>query len=228
MKTREIFFILMCLVSAIRSQVVAVMDNFDDSVIGSLWQVSTANGATVNEINGYLRQTTANGVRYSQANLDSIFAVQGDFDAAIDFSLIKFDHYWSSAGLRVRIDQGNWMDIYTSYNGGKRYESSYTRGGVLEPEGYVYTSPLNINQGRLRLTRSGTDITTYYWTGSDWNTLMTRTVSDGLATFSVYAMNDGIYGSAPSIEVHWDNFSVIPEPCTLFLLGIGGLLIRKR
>ena len=230
MKKFMLCAILILSVLMVYSPAATVMDNFNDGVIGSSWQVSTANGGSVNEINGCLKQTTVNGVRGSQAYLKSNFGLQGNFDAMIDFSLIAFSDYWSSACLTVSLDENNWMGIYISYSGDhrKHYETTYAVNGVENPAGYVYTPPLDINQGRLRLSRSGSDITAYYWAGSDWNTLMTRTVSDELAKFSFHAMNDGLQGSAPFVEVHWDNFIAIPEPCTLALLGLGGLLLRRR
>jgi len=184
-------------------------DDFNDGVIGDSWQVSTANGGSVEEVNGYLKEITGDGVRYSNATLVSNFEIEGDFDVQVDFDLIVLDEYWSAAGLDAYLDASNVMSVSVTYAGGRKYESDYWRNGVHHPEGYVYTNPMAIDSGKLRLTRSGSEITSYYWTGSDWTALMTRNVFDGPAKFKI-AVGNGVYGSAPYIEVHWDNFSAEP------------------
>lgn len=198
----SLIFLSVTLVDAIE-----ITDDFNDEIIDeSLWQVLFANGGSIEETNGYLNTMDSGPSGGGNAMLKSKFELQGDFDVQVDFDLIKLDAYWTTANFQVDIDSNNGMGIYISYNGGRRYESTYMKNGVYNPEGYVFTNPMNINTGKLRLKREGSEITSYYWDGSNWKALMTREISDKPVYVHIRTGS-----SAPLTEIHWDNFYAITK-----------------
>ena len=75
-------------------------DNFD-SFDPALWGDYSHDGGYARVENGYLNQGTTQGVRFGRGTVSSNFSLAGDFITNVDFDLIKFNDFFSSATLGI-------------------------------------------------------------------------------------------------------------------------------
>ncbi len=182
---------------------------------GFLWGPDSTNGGTASQTNGFLELTAQSGTPASLGSIRSNFYLMGDFDTLIEFELIKFDQYWSSAILSIgSVDKVHQMTIYVSVSAdnNKHYESFYVINGSTQTPPNYYTpatgdSSLNgLTNGKLRIARTGKSITSYYWTGTEWKGLIAADLFDGPVGVMIGSGNGGSVGYQSSVTTHWDNF----------------------
>jgi hypothetical protein len=203
-----------------RSESDPPIDDFEDGVLGPLWEVSATCG-TLSETGGELVLTKADGcVGTVEARLGaggSGHVICGDFDIRVDFDISGWPAA-SGPGGRFNPIQIRRADNDSLFAGVERYRElpnacvpyadSYkmytTDPGCQGVAVYIPTSDL---VGRFRLVREGVTIRGYYWTGTDWALGMTRTVP----TVDVYmVLNTGAHGVNTSDHVsRFDNLSII-------------------
>jgi hypothetical protein len=93
----------------------------------------------------------------------------------------------------------------------RAYSSSYGNYYAhIDVPGYTYTRDTGHDDlsGKLRLVRSGTTISSYYWNGSSW-TLVKATSVSGYANDMSVLISASVGGSNPTVTVDFDNFTVI-------------------
>lgn len=111
--------------------------------------------------------------------VDSVFYLTGDFDVQVDYSM----HTYTSTSdnktqFYLESDSGDLAHISNSYQGSRYYTCNTYIDGLWGSEIIELTSDVS---GKFRHVRSGTTLTTYYWTGSDWTQIESRAfVSDDL------------------------------------------------
>jgi len=214
-------------------------DNFD-SFDPSLWGNYSHDGGNAGVENGYLNMTTTQDVRYGRGQISSNFSLSGDFNTIIDFDLVKFNDYFSTAtfGIWARdnsfamlIDRKLDVDLINYYE-----EVHWMINGNWQTG---FSLPTSDFTGKLRLSRFGTTLSAYYYSAGGWqlgNNVVLPSGYDSAVRIFLEAGNAGDIGNAPAVEVHYDNFMADaanitgvdnryivaqPEPGTVILLGTG-------
>ncbi|HEX9917405.1 MAG TPA: PEP-CTERM sorting domain-containing protein [candidate division Zixibacteria bacterium] len=217
----------------------------------NLWMDYSHDGGWATVESGYLALGTSNeAVRGGRGRAQSKFNLSGDFDTQVDFDLIDFNAFYSSASLYVWAPDGSFgMKMARSYedNGNNYYDANYQIGGNWSGDFFGLTSDMS---GRFRIARLGNYLGAYYWSGDTWVLATSTTLPEGISNNVRVFMetgNDGPYGSAPYVNVQHDNFyahadgftnidskylTAAPEPGTFILLGTGllglGTIVRMR
>jgi hypothetical protein len=229
-------------------------DNFDTAhdyttsgVSGTIWDgvVNAGNVVALNSsttTSGQLRMQASDSVGWAAGTNNAPFLylnVTGDFDAQVEVSSQTVGNY-NVIGLMARLGDPSangtagedYMSINSNGFGGNNFQSRYLENGVQHDlSGPVLTYP-----NFLRLTRTGntfnaftsTDGTT--WTANSWGGTgndLVRTDLDGLS-LQVGLWQGSFTSSGMTADA--DNFSVtvIPEPSTALLGGLGMLALLRR
>ncbi len=227
-------------------------DNFE-TFDPNLWENGSHDGGYALAQNGYLDVGTTQGVRYGRGRVNSNFLLSGDFNTSVDFGLVKFNDFFSSTTFGIWARDNSFAMLLTrkfDMNSIDYYEEvHFMVDGNWQTGFSTMTGDFT---GKLRLSRFGSNLSAYYFSGSDWQLANTVVLPAGynsaVATF-IEAGNDGSAGNAPAVEVHYDNFMADagtisgvesryivaqPEPGTVILLGTGLLglgafnYIRRR
>lgn len=82
-------------------------------------------------------------------------------------------------------------------------------------------SGYNQSFGTMKIERIGTTINTYW----DDTLVLSSFFGDTPVTIGLIAER---WGTVSYFDAAFDDFTIVPEPCTLLLLGFGGLMLRKR
>lgn len=213
-----------------------------------LWNDVSHDGGSATIDNGALKLETTSGVRWGRGQLSSNFNLAGDFDAAVDFNLTKFDDIFSSAVFGVWATDGSFGMItgrmYT-LGGTQNYETNYH---LFNNWATGYSAGTSDFSGKFRFQRLGDNLNSYIFTDGDW--LLTSSIvlpTSANVRLFMEAGNDGDAGNAPYVSALYDNFfahadDIVgvdpsytianPEPATLLLFGSGilgaGALARFR
>jgi hypothetical protein len=214
-------------------------DNFN-TLDATLWGDYSHDGGYVVAENGYLEMGTTEGVRYGRGQISSNFSLAGDFMTSIDFDLIKFNDYFSSATFGIWAKDNSFAMLITrkfDVNSVDYYEEVHFMVDGNWQTGF--STMTNDFTGTLRLSRFGSNLSAYYFSGGDWqlaNSVLLPSGYDSAVRVFVEVGNDGDAGNAPAVEAHYDNFTADavnitgvdnrylianPEPGTVILLGTG-------
>jgi len=205
-----------------------------------LWGDYSHDGGYATVENGYLNLTTTQGIRHGRGQISSNFSLSGDLYTSIDFELLKFDDYFSTAtfGIWARdnsfamlIDRKLDIDLINYYE-----EVHWMVDGNWQTG---FSSPTSDFTGKLRLSRVGNGLSAFYYSAGGWqlaNSVVLPSGYDSPVRVFLEAGNAGDIGNAPRVEVHYDNFMADasgitgvdsryivaqPEPGTVILLGTG-------
>jgi hypothetical protein len=241
MKKRIIFLSLVAifLLAGSASSQFLLTDKFD-SFNTDLWGDYSQNQGYATAENGYLNLGTTQDVRWGRGTISSNFSLSGDFISAVDFDLISFNDYFSSATFGIWARDNSFAMLLTrkfDFNSVNYYEEvHFMVDGSWQTGFSTVTDDVN---GKLRFSRFGSTLSAYYFSGGDWQLANSFDLPTGynsaVRTF-LEVGNDGNEGNAPAVEVHFDNFYADatnitgvnsgylvaqPEPGTIILLGTG-------
>ncbi len=231
-----------CLVSGIAAPAAAIVtDNFESYTVGDT--APDANGTHYEAYgagvvvpgviaNGTVTANVAGSKVLEQAHTDTPVgtrvngpAQSGTFDLSLDFytTASGSNIYMQDVGVGefglIRILAGNDALFYLSGYGGAGPNAAYTE--ALLPYGNWY---------RLNITATANGSSnSYSYTVDNLTTNTTGVVTSLVlnALNATAAEVDRLQLETPSGNVQFDNF-VIPEPASLALLGMGGLIAARR
>jgi hypothetical protein len=155
-----------------------IIDDFDDGLISDIWIPFATGDGSVVEADGVLRLQVSDTVRtdgdpHQTSGIRSRdFILQGNFDIQVDFRLCD-DYFTFSENVNTKLflidREGDAIEISIRnwFFNGVNY-GVYSSGEVVKPGGSAEIEPLQSSSteqlvGKLRITRSGHHITTYYW-----------------------------------------------------------------
>ena len=189
-------------------------DDFGDYHLHSYWwEAGTTGDAVLEEANGNLKFTQGSG---GNATVRCRRLVEGEFNVEVDFNL----EVWpqgsvGSVTLEARtVTESLLAAISRSAASGPVTGGQYQSAAQQSP--HAESSATTDLQGRLRITRTGGSITTFYWQDSAWVSLAGSPVSADPAVITL-----GFDGplATPAIGTALDNFLLdapdMPEiaPC---------------
>ena len=192
----------------------AYSDDFSSASLDTAkWTSGVSAGGSVGINANKLREIIPSGTSKS-GWVESVGLLSGDFDVQVDFDLIDFPQY--SGGSSADYIYA-WMDIFKvggstsnqtdwQYIGRRNHENN-TTDYVFRNKGSVTGSDTN---GKLRVVRSGSVLTAYYWTSSGWTQLLTPytsfTTDDVNITLKTGASANATQSTGATID--FDNFIV--------------------
>ncbi|MCL6597644.1 MAG: IPT/TIG domain-containing protein, partial [Alicyclobacillus macrosporangiidus] len=186
-----------------------IYDDFNDNQIdSSKWSVGNDPNTNVEEINGRLELSispNASGTAFA-AGISSLCAVSGDYDIEVEYSLLTWPN-----GNGVRLGLGTTASCMERTSLGTGQEAYLTDSDSLGHGPVVWTNDQN---GKLRIKRTGSTVTGYYYSNeiSGWVEAGTYSnTNPGPTTFVLQIWShDGIFAPQGSeIRVALDNISVV-------------------
>lgn len=148
-----------------------VADDFDgtdeDEADARLWDVANNSATGIVEIlTNKLRLSIPSTSSDESIVLTSKYLLTGDFDIQIDYDLISYDPPSSSLSrlvdFRLEMDTG-YFQIYV------QMDSSGDHDTITASPADSWTLHETVYEtGKLRIKRVGSTVTTYYWTGTQW------------------------------------------------------------
>lgn len=255
MKKTILLAVLVLSVLTVRSHAATLTDNFDNGInayywetfqtdaAGAPWSISTSTGVLeISKSSDNDAATTCVAGVSSKFRLDGNFTISVDFDC-VNFPLPSYDG-WNEALLTVSTDNGTV--VFHSLKEAKgplpMDGPGYCTEGFtnLRGDGLVTVADSTLI-GKLGLTRNGNTIFNWIDRGDGQGTIVISTWSSdrylGLASISLWANQQIILSDRPhtALDVRFDNFTItadsiigVPEPCSIALLSLGGLILRRR
>ncbi len=225
--------LLLLALCGVASAATMFSENFDSGTIGSNLQQMDTDGTGLIVENGSVRGQW--GYRRYVATVDSGYN-SGDWTFDID---IDAQHTGSGEGIAfigfgsAGRDTG-WYDVPTSDNTYVQLGEGGGGGAInfSSPAGTEFNWSLLGGNGlkHVRVTKSGNNLT--FEVDTDYTGIFT---SDWSKTFDITSTwqsyndtNSRLFFGTYSTGTYFDNVSVVPEPCTLALLGIGGIVAMRR
>jgi hypothetical protein len=183
--------------------------------------LSTANAALLPVANGGFESGLANWTT-NLIGPDSTIAVTTESPYEGSFSAKFITNWQSGTGVKAEINQ-----TVTGLSGGASYDFTFQAKGLMGPGGVAWAeikwfNASNIQVGGTGLINifAGLSNTTYQQKGGTYVT------PAGTASGQVSIRLEG--GAMPAYNVLYIDNVVTPEPASLALLGLGGLLLRRR
>lgn len=170
-----------------------------------LWYYSGRTSYTV-IADGKVRETLTNGANWESCPIDSSFRwfLSGDFDVQV-----SFENYSPHSGPS---DGGAWMEIgpdadnytYVRRHVGGNYDKDVRIGGSW---GSYSSAGSAGTSGRMRVVRSGSNVSSYYWSGSSWTQI--GSTRSGFPTTPVHVRcSTGGTGGTYTYTVDWFDFII--------------------
>ncbi len=197
-----------------------ISDDFNDnSIDSSLWASwQGGSGQTITETNQrleiYFPANSADDPNESSfsAGYMSVCTLRGDFDIQVDYELLNWPN---SNGVRVyllvesgadadkSVGRVSFGDSYNDFYGYNR--EVYLTDFDGEVQGFISTSDTS---GKLRLVRSGSTITGYYYSSNNWVTIHSSSATTDDVNFYLVAWSDNDDFTDQDVKVAFDNFTV--------------------
>jgi hypothetical protein len=188
------------------------------------------------------------------AGVSSTFQLSGDFSIFVDFQLPTFPsaetsyNGWNWSSLKVTDSTSTDFRAINSFEI-NRGAGAFINSGAVETQGVQGYSQgatwININptmdsttQGKYGIIRHGSTYSAWLDRGNGSVLLgsIDRPEFTGSVYIQLFAGQITAYGRPhTTLDTRFDNLTItadsiigIPEPCSLVLLGLGGLLLRRR
>lgn len=198
------------------------VEEFDDGVISDFWRVLEIGDSTITEADGVLNINIVGGMPEDGVNINQFADIgtkeeflKGDFDVQAEFTLNPdyFSQAHASSIMSLEVPRSakdiDHIDINIVsvgdnqgfYVAGESYETESGGGG--ETKGVALATDLD---GKLRITRQGNIITTYFWRNgwvelAKWPGKRIK-LSDTLGIGFVAYNGEPLY---PAFWVKWDD-----------------------
>ncbi|KKL57293.1 hypothetical protein LCGC14_2236880, partial [marine sediment metagenome] len=156
------------------------------------------------------------------AGAEREFALPDDF--AISLKVYNGGESIPSNGHQVRATLGSKSGTHWS-NPGRGYFWFHKDGNLYAADGLILQSydTERWYDMTVAFSRSQTDLTLHYWVdGIDLGSISL------LVDPAIDDLQDHIELTAQAGSAYFDDIVVTPEPATLFLLGLGGLALRRK
>jgi hypothetical protein len=216
-----------------------ITDDFSGSTINtSLWQnFSSGPGFDVNQVNQQL-EITLPGTSSGSAGVAGQFALRGDFDMQVDFTLLTWPSLnGTEVGLGLNkplsTDLIAGVALFGDHTAtdGTHYNQIYYSETSVEFGSSNETDIAQGGSGSFRITRTGDTIDCYYMGSTDW-VKVAESTGLSLAGDAIFLLSCGLNPETTpggfGVLVAFDNFQLqynqaVPIPSSILLLG-GGLL----
>ena len=158
---------------------------------------------------GALRFNLGNTTTYNMY-ATSLYTLEGDFDIQVEYSYIyKTDTDYNLTCLRVDAADGSLTSLiinrlYRVSDGGDVYLASVVTAGTNDVSDQ--TAVTTDTSGKMRLARTGTVVTLYYWNGVSWAQL--NTYSSWNTSSVKVSLRAATYTNAQTYIVNFDNFTI--------------------
>lgn len=247
MKNR-LFTILLLISSIATARAAIICGDFNDGIDELLWETYSfgASDAPWNILvpppGGKLRVSKGSdtdsltALNELDAGIRSKFTVEGDFSISVNFELLDFplsnSGGWNEIFLRVASEEsGSFFETIRGASDTGHFVEAYTNvGGQII--GLTGTTSSN---GVLGVDRTGQQMTAWVDFGEGRETLgdLFSEQFEGAMLIELFAAQvpDGISGfprSSTALDVRFDNLCIIPEPASVILFGLGGLVLARK